>query len=84
LEAQGRRPWSEQTKEEERKARREKKEGCTSACLQLLLVQREVAGLDREHAVAAVAEHVLKLRIPSHAVGVLLLKDLLLGDQVVH
>lgn len=52
--------------------------------LELLLMQWEVPSLYREHAVAAVAEHVFELAVPGHTVGILLLKYLLLGDQVVN
>mmetsp|Transcript_49321 Transcript_49321/g.91830 ORF Transcript_49321/g.91830 Transcript_49321/m.91830 type:complete len:648 (+) Transcript_49321:2089-4032(+) len=52
--------------------------------LQLLLVDGEVARLDGEHAVARETKHLLHLRVPSHAVGVLLLKQELLGDELVH
>ena len=34
--------------------------------LQLLLMRREIAGFDAEESVAAVAEHIFVLRIPSH------------------
>ena len=44
--------------------------------LELLLVQREVACFDGEHAVAAEAEHVLKVGVPGHRVGILLLRVL--------
>mmetsp|Transcript_135567 Transcript_135567/g.321262 ORF Transcript_135567/g.321262 Transcript_135567/m.321262 type:complete len:370 (+) Transcript_135567:1458-2567(+) len=52
--------------------------------LQLLHVRREVPRLDAQHVAAAVGQHVLHLRIPSHAVGIWLLIEELLGIQVVH
>lgn len=42
--------------------------------LQLLLVQGEGVGLDGQHSVPAVAEHVFKLGVPGNTVCVLLLK----------
>ena len=41
--------------------------------LQLLLMRRKIAGFDAEESVAAVAEHIFVLRIPSHRVRVRLL-----------
>ena len=39
-----------------------------------LLVRREVARLDAERVAAAVAQHVLRLGVPGHGVGVRLLE----------
>ena len=52
--------------------------------LQLLLVQRKLAGFDVELAAAAKAQHILVLGVPSHRVGVGLLVQQLLGDDIVH
>ena len=52
--------------------------------LKLLLVQREVRGLNVQHAIAREAEHVLVLRIPRNAVGVGLLEQQLLRIKIPH
>ena len=52
--------------------------------LHLLLVHREVAGLDAEHTVAAETQHILHLCVPRHAVGIGLHEQALLCRQVVH
>ena len=41
----------------------------------LLLVGREVAGFDAENISTRVAEHLLALGVPSHGIGVWLLKE---------
>lgn len=46
--------------------------------LHLLHMQREVPCLDDQLAIAAEAQHVLKVAVPSHAVGALRLKQQLL------
>ena len=43
--------------------------------LQLLLMGREISGFNAQESVAAVAEHIFILRIPSHRVRVRLLQE---------